>query len=41
MNVAKTLGIWLQPLASHGPNKNSDFNQGFRIKLMKLYLKCL
>jgi hypothetical protein len=39
VNVAETVGIWLQPLAPHSPNKNSNFNQSVGSKLMKLYLK--
>jgi hypothetical protein len=35
MNVVEALGICLQPLASHSPNKNSNFNYGFESKMIK------
>jgi hypothetical protein len=35
MNIAKTISIGFQSLASYYPNENPNLNQGFRSKLMK------
>jgi hypothetical protein len=40
VNIAEVVGVWLQPLAPHRPNKNSNFDQSLGSKLMKEYFKC-
>jgi hypothetical protein len=41
VDIAEAVGIWLQALAPHRLDENSNFNQTFGSKLMKEYFKPL